>query len=187
MNFTIDAFGRGKAWAIDPDGHLISQLYLTPAEYQARADLVLIEPPNPAKGYLARFADGAWVEEPRKIQKESSATLEQIRQWRKIHENSPIITANGVVDADFDADVRMADAVENFNELPTLQKGRLSWTLADNSAVLLTVGELAKTYTEMKKNRAIRRSLLHKKAVEFKAMSLKPTLTQLTSIDFWMR
>lgn len=187
MNFVIDALGRGTAWTIDPSGYLLSQLYLTPAQYQARTDLVMLAPPTPAKGHCARFVDGAWIEEPREIPKEPAATWEHIRQWRDTHEVASVTTTFGTFDADPRSEARMAGSIEEFDSLPTLNaEGRLTWKRADNSYLPLTKAELQQVYDEMKTNRAQRGAVLHVRAEALNAMDPKPTVTQLKDLTFWL-
>lgn len=114
------------------------------------------------------------------------ATWKQIRDWRDVHEVAPVATSFGVFDCDERSDARMAGSIEQFDNLPTLQAGKLTWKRADNSYIALTKAELEQVYVEVKTNRAARGAVLHVKAEQFRQMNPAPTPAQLADISFWI-
>lgn len=114
------------------------------------------------------------------------ATWEQIKHWRDVHETSPVATSFGVFDCDERSDARMAGSIEQFDNLPTLQGGKLTWKLADNSYLPLTKAELEQVYAEVRTNRAARGAVLHVKAEVFRQMDPAPTPAELANLSFWM-
>lgn len=70
---------------------------------------------------------------------------------------------------DEDSRRRMYDAIEDFDFLPIVNNGVIIWLDADNNEVPLTKEQLSELYTTLRRNRAIRGSLLHKKALEMKS------------------
>ena len=114
------------------------------------------------------------------------ATWEQIKHWRDTHEVAPVATTFGMFDADERSDARMAGSISQFNNLPTLQNGKLTWKRADNSYIALTETELQQVYAEVQANRAARGAVLHVKAEQYRQMATPPTPAQLADISFWM-
>lgn len=114
------------------------------------------------------------------------ATWEQIKHWRDTHEIAPVDTASGTFDCDERSDARMAGSIELFDNLPTLQGGKLTWKRGDNSFVQLTKAELTQVYAEVKMNRAARGAVLHVKAEQFRQMDPAPTPAQLSDLSFWL-
>lgn len=114
------------------------------------------------------------------------AAWAQIKYWRDTHEVSPVATTFGVFDMDERSDARMAGSIEQFDSLPTLQAGKLTWKRADNSYIALTRAELQSVYSEAKLNRATRGALLHVRAEQFKQMDPTPTPAQLSDLSFWL-
>ena len=114
------------------------------------------------------------------------ATASQIKHWRDTHEVAPIATASGEFDCDPRSDARMSGSIEQFETLPTLQTGKLTWKRADNSFIPLTKAELQQVYAEIKTARATRGALLHVKASMFQQMATPPTPAQLADLSFWL-
>ncbi|MBL3825169.1 MULTISPECIES: DUF4376 domain-containing protein [unclassified Marinobacter] len=114
------------------------------------------------------------------------ATWTQIKHWRDTHETAPVDTSFGVFDMDERSDARMAGSIEQFDSLPTLQAGKLTWKRADNSYVALTRAELQSVYSEAKLSRATRGAVLHVRAEQFKQMDPTPTPAQLSDLSFWL-
>lgn len=114
------------------------------------------------------------------------ATWAQIREWRDTHEISPVPTSFGVFDADERSEARMAGSIEQFDNLPTLQAGKLTWKRADNSYLPVTKAELEQIYAEVQTNRAVRGAVLHVKAEQFNFMDPKPTPAQLSDLSYWL-
>jgi hypothetical protein len=114
------------------------------------------------------------------------ATWEQIKHWRDTHEIAPVDTAFGVFDCDERSDARMAGSIELFDNLPTLQAGKLTWKRADNSYIALTKAELQQVYAEVKANRAARGAVLHVKAEQFRQMATPPTPARLADLSYWL-
>ncbi|MDP4546482.1 DUF4376 domain-containing protein [Marinobacter sp. MDS2] len=114
------------------------------------------------------------------------ATWEQIKRWRDTHEIAPVATSFGVFDCDERSDARMAGSIEQFDNLPTLQEGKLTWKRADNTYVALTKAELEQVYAEVKTNRAARGAVLHVKAEQFWQTNPAPTPAQLSDLSFWL-
>jgi len=114
------------------------------------------------------------------------ATWEQVKYWRDLHEVAPVNTSFGLFDADSRSDLRMANSISQFAELPTVVEGKLPWKRADNTYVLLSCTELEQVFEEVKKFRSIRGALLHEKAEQLRVHEPYPTPNQLKSIDFWL-
>jgi len=114
------------------------------------------------------------------------ATWIQIRDWREKHKRAPVDTSMGSFDADEAADQNFQGMVEQFDNLPTLQAGKLTWKRADNSFIPLTKAELQQVYAEIKTARATRGALLHVQAEVFNQMPVKPTPAQLADLSFWL-
>ncbi|WP_428398312.1 DUF4376 domain-containing protein [Marinobacter salarius] len=114
------------------------------------------------------------------------ATWANIKHWRDTHEVAPVATAFGVFDMDERSDARMAGSIEQFDSLPTLQAGKLTWKRADNSYIALTKAELQSVHSEAKLNRATRGAVLHVKAEQFRQMDPAPTPAQLSDLSFWL-
>lgn len=114
------------------------------------------------------------------------ATWAQIRDQRDAHEIAPIPTTFGTFDCDPRSDARMAGSIELFDNLPTVQAGKLTWKRADNSFIQLTKAELEQVYAEVKINRGARGAVLHVKAEQFRAMAPTPTPAQLSDLAFWL-
>jgi hypothetical protein len=108
-----------------------------------------------------------------------------IKQWRDSHESSPVNTAYGEFDANEISTLRLQEAYEYFESLPTLQENKLTWKLADNSFVALEKVQLLEVITELKAKRSLRAAYLHVKAEEFNSMEVKPTLSFLSDITNW--
>jgi hypothetical protein len=92
----------------------------------------------------------------------------------------------GLFDADDAADQNFQGMAEQFDNLPTLQAGKLTWKRADNSFIPLTKAELQQVYAEIKTARAIRGALLHVSAELFQQMATPPTPAQLADLSFWL-
>ena len=115
------------------------------------------------------------------------ATWQQVREWRDIHEVSPVDSQFGVFDCGPIADKRLYEQLELFDYLTTLNEdGTLSWKRADNTWIDLTKAELATVYHEIRVNRAQRAGLLHIKAAEYEAMETKPSVVNLKSLSYWL-
>lgn len=114
------------------------------------------------------------------------ATWKQIRDWRDAHEVAPVATSFGTFDCDERSDARMSGSIEQFDNLPTLVGGKLTWKRADNSYIALTKAELQQVYAEVKANRAARGAVLHVKAEQFRQMATPPTPAQLADLSFWL-
>lgn len=121
-------------------------------DYAHRSDLVADQPPDAPIGYHAyRGVDGTWV-----LQQESgpSVTLEQLKtqKWsvmksaRRGAMQAPLQTPYGTFDADDDARRNIIDTAHLMQtEAQTLAPGTeptVDFTLADNSVVTLTAGEM---------------------------------------------
>ena len=114
------------------------------------------------------------------------ATWIQIRDWREKHKRAPVDTSLGSFDADDAADQNFQGMVDQFDNLPTLQAGKLTWKRADNSFIPLTKAELQQVYAEIKTARATRGAVLHVSAELFQQMATPPTPAQLSNINFWI-
>ena len=115
------------------------------------------------------------------------ADWQQVREWRDIHEASPVDSQFGAFDCGPTADKRLYEQLDLFDYLTTLNEdGTLSWKRADNTWVDLTKAELATVYHEIRVNRAQRAGLLHLKAAEYEAMEIKPNVSELKSLSFWL-
>lgn len=115
------------------------------------------------------------------------ATWEQIKYWRDTHETSPVATSLGEFDFGERSEARMSGSLGQFNNLPTLNaEGKLTWKLADNSYLAMTQADLQTVFDEAQTNRAVRGSILHVKAEQFKFMATPPTPAQLSSLSFWL-
>jgi len=116
------------------------------------------------------------------------ATWDQIEYWRDAQEVSPIQTSLGYFHADnLSVEIRMKGSIEQFDNLPTLNTdGTLTWKQPGQVYVFLTQAELQQAYNEIKLNGAVRSSLLHLKASQFRQMNPSPTPNQLASINFWL-
>jgi len=115
------------------------------------------------------------------------ATWQQVREWRDIHEASPVDSQFGVFDCGPMADKRLYEQLDLFDYLTTLNEdGTLSWKRADNTWVNLTKADLATLYHEIRVNRAKRAGLLHIKAAAYEAMETKPTVVDLKSLSYWL-
>jgi hypothetical protein len=114
------------------------------------------------------------------------ATWAQIKHWRDTHETAPVDTTFGNFDCDERSDARMSGSIELFDNLPTVQAGKLTWKRGDNSFIQLTKAELEQVYAEVKLNRAARGALLHVKAEQFKQMDPTPTPAQLSDLSYWL-
>jgi len=115
------------------------------------------------------------------------ATWQQVREWRDIHEVSPVDSQFGVFDCGPMADKRLYEQLDLFDYLTTLNEdGTLSWKRADNTWVNLTKADLATLYHEIRVNRAKRAGLLHIKAAAYEAMETKPTVVDLKSLSYWL-
>ncbi|MDF0750277.1 DUF4376 domain-containing protein [Marinobacter sp. 71-i] len=114
------------------------------------------------------------------------ATWATIKQWRDTHEVAPVDTTFGNFDCDERSDARMNGSIGLFDNLPTLQGGKLTWKRGDNSFIQLTKAELQQVYSEVQLNRATRGALLHVKAEMFRQMDPAPTSAQLSDLSFWL-
>ena len=114
------------------------------------------------------------------------ATWIQMRDWRERHKRSPVDTSMGSFDADEAADQNFRNMIDDFDNLPTLQSGKLTWKRADNTFIPLDKAELQQVYAEIKTARATRGALLHVKAEIFQQMATPPTPAQLSNINFWI-
>ena len=115
------------------------------------------------------------------------ADWQQVREWRDIHEASPVDSQFGAFDCGPTADKRLYEQLDLFDYLTTLNAdGTLSWKRADNTWISLTKAELATVYHEIRVNRAQRAGLLHLKAAEYEAMEIKPNVSELKSLSFWL-
>lgn len=112
-------------------------------------------------------------------------TWNEIKAWRNTHESSPVTTSFGSFDADDLSVTRIQEAIEQFDDLPTLAAGKLVWKLADNSFLPLTKTELQQVLTELKQARSIRGALLHVKAEQFNLLEVKPNNKNLSNLSFW--
>lgn len=115
-----------------------------------------------------------------------AALWDDIKSKRDEFEQSPISTVSfGDFDADEISVLRMKDAVEQFDVLPTLVDSKLTWKRADNSLIQLTKAELNSVYEEIKQKRSIRSAMLHVKAEEFRLSLSAPTKKEINEISFW--
>jgi len=114
------------------------------------------------------------------------ATWIQIRDWREKHKRAPVDTSMGSFDVDDAADQNFRGMIGEFDNLPTLQAGKLTWKRADNSFIPLTKTELQQVYAEIKTARATRGALLHVSAEMFQQMATPPTPAQLANLSFWL-
>jgi hypothetical protein len=115
------------------------------------------------------------------------ATTSQIKAWRNTHEASPVTTTLGSFDCDMLSEKRMQDAIDEFDNLTTLNSnGTLNWVLGDNSVVSFTKAQLQSTIIEVVTERAMRSASLHVKAFMFKTQEVTPTPAQLADINFWL-
>ena len=114
------------------------------------------------------------------------ATWAQIKLWRDTHEIAPVDTVSGTFDFDERSDARMSGSIEQFNNLPTLQAGKLTWKRADNSYLPVTQTELQQIHSDLKAARASRGAVLHVKAEMFRQMATPPTPAQLADLSFWL-
>lgn len=114
------------------------------------------------------------------------ATWAQIRDWRDTHEIAPVTTSFGDFDCDERSDARMSGSIELFDNLTTVQSGKLTWKRSDNSFIQLTKSELEQVYAEVKLNRGARGAVLHVKAEQFRQMDPAPTPAQLADLSFWL-
>jgi len=92
----------------------------------------------------------------------------------------------GSFDVDDAADQNFRGMIGEFDNLPTLQAGKLTWKRADNSFIPLTKTELQQVYAEIKTARATRGALLHVSAEMFQQMATPPTPAQLANLSFWL-
>lgn len=96
----------------------------------------------------------------------------QVKQVRDQIESSPItVPGQGTFDVDDVSLKRMELALANFNDLPTVVDGKLTWKRADNSFVDLTMVELQGIFDNVRRLGAIRAADLHQKAEVFFAAS----------------
>ena len=114
------------------------------------------------------------------------ANWEQVKHWRDTHEISPVTTTFGAFDCGERSEARMVQAIEEFDYLPTVTNGKLTWKRADNTLVALTKSELQQTYAEVRRERAMRAAQLHAKAEDLRTLVTKPTVAELKSLDFWL-
>lgn len=80
----------------------------------------------------------------------------------------------------------MAGSIGQFDNLPTLQSGKLTWKRADNTYLALTKAELEQVYAEIQAVRANRGAVLHVRAEQFRFMDPAPTPAQLSDLSFWL-
>lgn len=109
-----------------------------------------------------------------------------IKHFRNLHESSPVTTNYGTFDADELSSMRLQEAYDHFESLPTVVDGILTWKLADNSFVGLTKVEILDALTQLKVNRSVRAALLHVKAEQFNSQDPKPSLNFLSDINNWL-
>ena len=114
------------------------------------------------------------------------ATWIQIRDWREKHKRAPVDIGMGSFDADEAADQNFRNMIDDFDNLPTLQSGKLTWKRADNTLISLDKAELQQVYAEIKTARATRGALLHVSAEMFQQMATPPTPAQLADLSFWL-
>lgn len=106
-----------------------------------------------------------------------------IKQKRNELEQAPILTAFGLFDADELSIKRMEMAIANFDNLPTLNAGKLTWKLADNTFVEVTKAELTGIYTGLIAELAVRAARLHAKAAEL--LNSSKTLREILQDTTW--
>ena len=112
----------------------------------------------------------------------------EIKEWRDIHEVSPVNTSFGMFDADPKSDQRMDRSIRRWDDLQTLdENGKLHWKLADNSFLPMTKAELEQVYIEIDIARAARASILHYKAAVFEQQDPLPLLKEVKDIAFWLQ
>lgn len=93
------------------------------------------------------------------------ATWEQIKAKRNALEVAPITLDNGLTyDYDQQAKLRFETALAQFDNLPTLVDGKLTWKLSDNSFHPHTKAELQAAYDELQAKTAIRAAQLFMQA-----------------------
>lgn len=115
-----------------------------------------------------------------------TATWEQIKNKRDELEKSPVDTdLFGSFDADEISTLRLSEAIEQFDLLPTLVDGKLTWKRADNTLISLTKADLISVFDEIKQKRSIRSATLHVKAEEFRLSQSPPTVKQINDSGYW--
>lgn len=94
-----------------------------------------------------------------------TATWEQIKTKRDALEVSPITLDNGLTyDYNEKAKLRFETALSQFDNLPTLVDGKLTWKLADNTLEPHSKAELQAVYDELQAKTAIRAAQLFMQA-----------------------
>lgn len=97
----------------------------------------------------------------RRMTGEMPATWGQIKAKRDALEVAPITLDNGLTyDYDQQAKLRFETALSQFDNLPTLVDGKLTWKLSDNSFHPHTKAELQAAYDELQAKTAIRAAQL---------------------------
>lgn len=115
------------------------------------------------------------------------ADWEQIRYWKRVHQNAPVDTKHGLFDCTAEAEASLRDAINAFDSLPTVDStGRLSWTLGDNTSRGFTRQELSEALDDLIVQRATRNAWLHAAAQAFRHSKSRPTPKALSSLETWM-
>lgn len=98
------------------------------------------------------------------------ATWDDIRHQRDQREQASLSVNGLLVDANEISVKRIELAIEQFDDLPTLDdQGRLTWKMADNSLVPLYLPELRDLLAGIKRGLAIRAARLHVIAEQLRA------------------
>ena len=114
------------------------------------------------------------------------ATWDEIKAIRDSLEQAPLEACGYVFDVDPISLKRIEMAIEQFDELPTLDaQGRLTWKLADNSLVPVTKTELQTVYQALRRGLALRAAALHVVAESLRAMLPAVTKGQVEDPATW--
>lgn len=180
FNLNVDARGLGVAWALDAQGFLLSQLRVSPEEFQARPDLVAVAPPEYIPGFLPQYYQGSWRQVALADLPPERVTRTVLKTWRDHWEQSPIGVLGQMFDADEAALTRMNLALQAFNGLAA--GGTLTWTLHDNSRMELSQEQLQQVLTAV----ALRSAQLHVRYNQLKLLDPLPTLGEVKQLSFWI-
>ena len=126
-----------EATVIDADGNVISVITVLQSEVDARDDVVASVAPDP-KEYKRVWWNGTEFEQVDLDLSADVAGWDDIKYYRNLFMESPIETSYGAIDVDQTSMIMMESAIANFDDLPTIVDGKITWKRSDNTFIQLS-------------------------------------------------
>ena len=174
-----------EATVIDADGNVISVITVLQSEIDARDDIVEGIAPDPLE-YKRVWWNGTEFVQIDLDLSADKASWGEIKFYRNLFMESPIDTSYGTVDVDQTSIAMMESAIANFDDLPTIVNGQITWKKSDNTFVQLTKIMLIEMKAEVDVAKAVRGAYLFSQAEAFKNADPMPSTEFVSTYDNWI-